>query len=501
MKYLDFEKHIKKELENSTESVQMDSLLASLDLGEKKPTGKGFAFWMLIPLLLLVGSVITWQLMDTNGEGNNNSVWVDNSAPTDENTIAISSDEEMEIEYAKISNNKILGNDGEINTSGSNAGISANSLPSTNRVDQYSELKSENSIKPNLNLQTKSTENIEENFPIQTTNSTPLQNKVQNNVDLSNSYIAKKDFSSIEASNRSTSLTEDDEGSSNSYTKSKLSRDLMSIDMLGNSVGLLDEENVDGKLFSRMKINCPSFDNAGWHMALIPEIGVFKPFKTLESGSLDESTAFKKRTESEKTLEGIELGLYGMLVRDNVPLYLKAGVSYSRISERMDLSYEYIQLDTTVGVISTTVSGNGDTITHVYGDIVTETTFKGSNRQHHYIHLFDIPISMGYTTYIAGLDVGIEAGIKLNFMTRATGNLLVSEKDYTNLSLNRLFKNRLGVSYFGGLMIGRNFGKFGDIYIAPRFTYFPSEFNNQDNHITQRYFNIGLNAGVVYKIN
>ena len=236
-------------------------------------------------------------------------------------------------------------------------------------------------------------------------------------------------------------------------------------------------------------------------MALVPEVGIFHPIKTLENKSDEESAAFNQRFKSENTLEGLEIGLYGMLVRDNVPMYLKAGVSYSRISERMELQYEYTEQDTTIGIISSTVSGNGDTITHIYGEIVTETTFKGSNRQHHYIHLFDIPVSIGYTTYLAGLDIGIEAGVKVNFMTRATGKLLTSEKDYINLSFNKLFKNRIGLSYFGGLMIGRNFGRFGDIYIAPRFTYFPNSFDNQNNNISQKYFNIGLNVGVVYKIN
>jgi hypothetical protein len=64
-----------------------------------------------------------------------------------------------------------------------------------------------------------------------------------------------------------------------------------------------------------------------------------------------------------------------------------------------------------------------------------------------------------------------------------------------------LFKDRVGLSYFGGLMIGRNFGRFGDIFIAPRFTYFPNSFNNQNNSISQKYYNIGLNAGIIYKIN
>ena len=265
---------------------------------------------------------------------------------------------------------------------------------------------------------------------------------------------------------------------------------------------MFENKEVDGKLFSRMKINCPSFDDAGWHLALVPEVGLFYPIKTLESKALaEEKTGYFERLESETTLEGIELGLHGMLVRDNVPLYLKAGISYSRIAERVDLGYDYIEVDTIIGVISETYFENGDSTKTIKGPIARETRHTGSNRKHHYIHMFDIPVAVGFTTYIAGLDIGIEAGIKFNFMTRATGNLLTSRSEYTNLSLNRLFKTNIGVSYFGGLMIGRNFGRYGDIFIAPRFTYFPNEFNNELNNVSQKYMAVGLNAGVIYKIN
>ena len=280
-----------------------------------------------------------------------------------------------------------------------------------------------------------------------------------------------------------------------------ISRENLSLSSISmRSISITGLDNLGDNIFSRMKINCPSFDKAHWRLALIPEVGIFAPFKTLESKKADNSQAFEERQKWEETLEGINLGLYSMLVRDGLPFYLKAGVSYSRISERMDLEYNYTELDTTIGVISQTVSANGDSITTIMGPIVSEVTFSGKNRQHSYIHLFDLPVAIGYNTYLGGFDVGIEAGVKINLMTRATGNFLISKSDFTNLSLNEYYKKRIDLSYFGGIMIGRNFGRFGDFYIAPRFTYYPTDFSNDNNDISQKYVTMGVNLGYVYKL-
>ncbi len=485
MKYLDFEKHIKKELEGSRETVQMDALLTSLNLGQKTKRA-GFAYWKIAPFLILTLSVFAWKFMD--GYENKNDGF-----HTEKASAAVSSEEGVYNSKASAENDNSTS---EVETNVTldtkndhSESINTNNINSTNTTSNLNDIPTKNQ-----GSEINKTPPANNTFPINNNKkSNQLHlNEASETINLNTSYVHPAKTSASSSPNINSTA---------SATSAKISRNIENVSSLYKSIDALENENIDGKLFSRMKINCPSFDNVGWHMALIPEIGVFLPRKTLTKNDFEESAAFDERINSESTLEGIELGLYGMLVRDNIPLYLKAGVSYSRITERMDLKYEYIQLDTVVDIVSSTVSANGDTITHIYGDVVKETKFKGSNRQHHYIHLFDVPISVGYTTYIGGLDIGIEGGVKVNFMTRATGNLLTSQKDYTNLSLNRMFKNRIGLSYFGGLMIGRNFGRFGDFYIAPRFTYFPNEFNNQNNPIDQKYFNIGLNAGVVYKIN
>ena len=537
MKYLDFEKHIKKEFENSKEPVQMDALLSSLDLG-KQPKSKGFAFWMIIPFLILTFSVLAWKFVDVNNYKGDDLSHTNKEGVSSSEGIGTDVYNNFESTIVQNNSSQTLQNENPLTPQQENTLASQNesaqapqgesaltsqnesTLTSIDESTLISDDDDNNRFSTETNGEvfgtpftiktTKITKNKNTNSDTDSNNNSIPANSAQTNYKSQSAYpiqsgrsIDETDLNAVlsQPSESTNSLNSGNVGNSSASIGISRSRTMLSFDQLDQSIGILDESEIDGNLFTRMKINCPSFENPSWHMALIPEVGIFLPKKTLSPNSFDESPAYLKRLDSESTLEGIQLGLYGMVVRDNIPFYLKAGLSYSRITERMELEYEYTRKDTMEGIVSTTVSGNGDTTIHIKGDIVTETLFKGSNRQHHYIHLFDVPISIGYTTYIAGLDVGIEGGVKVNFMTRATGNLLTSENEYTNLSLNRLFKNRVGLSYFGGLMIGRNFGRFGDIYIAPRFTYYPDDFSNQNNSVSQKYFTIGLNAGVVYKIN
>ena len=189
-----------------------------------------------------------------------------------------------------------------------------------------------------------------------------------------------------------------------------------------------------------------------------------------------------------------------MLVRDKMPFFLKAGLSYTKISERMELEYNFTDTKESFGVIGVTVSANGDSITTIEGPIIVETVYTGKNTRHHYVHLVDLPVSIGYTAYVGGFDIAIEGGVKVNLMTRATGNQLVGRRTYDNLSFSQSFKRKVGLSYFGGLMIGRNLGRFGDFYIAPRFHYYPDDFTSAKNTVSQKYVTLGINAGVIYKI-
>lgn len=510
MKYSDFEKHIGNELGKAQEAVNMNELLIGLNLANLAPKRKTrpFFLWIMIPLLL-IGSIATFLVMEGT------------------NVFKLNKVSANAIIQSKTDSKKVIN---EINAGMINVNQNANTellndktkgdiektiqTTTINTKSKNSEVKSPDYI---LALRKNDLTNIQLNQETHL-NSLPdihsieSQKKLGPTTPIVNENIFSNSsmpgLTNLRAS-VSTELSKGDVvANGRSYYESMpnnnlnpISRahlSLSSISMRPISVSGLGNERAS--IFSRMKINCPSFNQAYWRLALIPDVGIFAPFKTLENKKEENGQAFEERRKMEETLEGINLGLYSMLVRDGLPIYFKAGISYSRISERMDLEYNYTELDTTIGVISQTVSANGDSITTIMGPIVSEIEFTGKNRQHNYIHLFDLPVSVGYNAYVAGFDVGIEGGVKINLMTRATGNLLTSKSEFTNLSLNELYKKRIGLSYFGGLMVGRNFGRFGDIYIAPRFTYYPTDFSNDNNDISQKYVTMGVNVGYVYKL-
>jgi len=493
-----------QELSGAREVVEMDALLESLDLGSQDDSGKvgSILIWILIPFLLFT-SALTFVSLNGNSD----------------QTSKLAHDIESKSKLIVGDNDKV----GSFSTNKVNTSI----IDQTAKERQLSESKDVNKeIDANDIAQDVKNNSKSEKLKLEETNNRLTTQNTSNSTRLfSHSRTEKKPnptiqtvndgfFSNLSDNSDSKTIKTTLDKSQNSLDEISYYKPISENSAIRNAIeepsGLAKSisqvtklEEVDQELdgiFSRMKINCPSFNQAFWRLALVPEVGVFEPYKTLEQKTGEGSLAFDQRNRYEQSLEGINLGLYGMVVRDKLPVYLKAGVSYSRIAEQLNYNYSDTSYVTELGIVSSTVSANGDTITHIYGDVISEVISNRTGRQHNYIHLFDMPISVGYNTYVLGFDVGLEAGVKVNLMTRATGALLTDNNEFINLSLNRYFKPKIGLSYFGGLMIGRNFGRFGDFYLAPRFTYYPSDFSSNVNSVSQKYVTIGLNAGFVYKI-
>lgn len=489
MKYSEFEKHISAKLNGNRESVDMDNLLNALDLKEERKI-KPLYYLLILPFLIIGAlgwySLSSGDVIAPEKPALSQSLDLDSDIQNDEPTSPITT-----LNYTNTNNqntenqpkNNLLenaSNNEENTTQQTHLDGSKTQTKTTVNQKYLSENKSNNkTLKQSINT----TENKQDTYTIDRTNEISLDLQAD---------APQAELNDIErvTSNRNSS---NDIGEAVVLDVANIEmRNLLEIDQLENQLA--------SDAFSRMKINCPSFNKAHWRIALIPEVGIYAPQKTLTPKFTDQSAAFITRQNNESTLEGIEVGLHAMLVRDRLPFYMKLGTSYSRIAERTDLDYEFVERDTMVGIISSTVSMNGDTVTHIYGDIVTETTFTGKETRHSFIHTIDLPISAGYTTYVGGFDIGVEAGVRINLMTRGTGNQLVTDTEFANLSFEPLVKRRIGLSYFGGLLIGRSIGGIGDFYLAPRFIYNPNDFASLQNQISQNYFSVGLNIGYVHMI-
>ncbi|HMR88573.1 MAG TPA: hypothetical protein PKD51_10480 [Saprospiraceae bacterium] len=271
-----------------------------------------------------------------------------------------------------------------------------------------------------------------------------------------------------------------------------------------NNISLLSNLSAN-VLFDRPKVVtdkvvCPTFSSRHkWYIELIPEIGYFRPLKTLENTTGEQNSVFDLRNKNEKTLEGIQAALYLQLRKQKSPLYLKAGLSYARLTEKMQLDYSYTKLDTSRGIISVTVSQTGDTVTTIIGDIVTEKTLSGKKVAHHSFSLYDIPIAIGYEKKMGPWSFGIEGGVMLNLSMQASGSTLFSDTSFVSVDASpNQYRTNVGLSYFGGLNVGRDFHRIGRIYLAARARFIPATFTTDAQRFRQSYNFAGLHLGYVY---
>jgi hypothetical protein len=168
----------------------------------------------------------------------------------------------------------------------------------------------------------------------------------------------------------------------------------------------------------------------------------------------------------------------------------------------MKLAYNYTKKDTTFGIISITKSQSGDTITTIYGDIITDIRKSGNKIVHHSFRMYDIPISLGYEKRLKNWVLGGELGGIININATSSGHTLTNDTSFTSVMRPiTYFKNNFGLSYFGGLSIGHDFGNLGRFAVTARYRVNPSSFASNQNNVSQQYRFFSLNLGYFWLLN
>jgi len=462
MRYNEFEKHISETLGSQTGDVDINALMSAIRAPEK-PARRVFAWWFLLPILL--GASTVWYFYQTVTNTTVETKNVNSSIEKTEKSTLTSLENPKENVIEK--------------TQKSLSPVSADS----NLQESAEENSGKNLIPASFSSDSKAIND----------NSSTISNSKNSSLTINDDY-AETNQSSDNDLISAVSHTKDDQKLKN--------RSLENVTSLISNLKLLADLDQDEEgLGSKMKINCPDFDKARWHFSIVPEIGAFMPKKHLGYQNGEVPTSFDLRSSEEQSLPGLSAALYGMILRDDMPFYVKAGFSYNRFIEKMNYDYEYTEQDTTVGIISTTVSANGDTITHIYGDIITETTYRGTESRHYRLSTVNLPVALGYNMYFRGFDIGFEGGVNFNLTTYSSGHIIGQEEiAYIPVKESQFFKKRLGLSYFGGISINKNISPWCDIFISPRISVYPEGFNSSNNQISQMYTVFGLYSGIIYKI-
>lgn len=255
----------------------------------------------------------------------------------------------------------------------------------------------------------------------------------------------------------------------------------------------------ENKVTLNREVECPTFrKNRTMKLSLIPEIGYFRPLKKLSPESTPAPETYNLRNESEKSLEGLQAALYARLQRPGSNWGISTGLHYTRLTERMNLQYTYIKSDTTQGIISITVSQTGDTITTIYGDIITQTRVTGNTTSHYTLSTFDIPLSLFYEKDFESWSLGAEAGAYFNLSLASKGNILTSVNGFVDVKTAAAFKSSLGVSGFASVYVKKSMGP-GNLFLSLRGRFIPSAFNTQGYGTVQKYQFVGAHLGYEFR--
>lgn len=476
MKYQEFEDGLAKKFEGHTVQVDVDALINNLDKNDKKRP----LFW--IPILAFgIALISTFAYFTLSEDSNDTDTKPSNSivstAPHNPQPSSASSfvatasqdSEKSEVSILEDQNNKTPESMADAKTS--IVSISNNRMSTEKNITQQAQPAFS---KPESKIHAVTSK------PINTQHS---QNTFTHTGDKSPSETT----SSLVKSSKQ--VTE---------SNTTLSRDIVDFQLLNGYDALLDFEERMMDMDPR-KVKCPSFgDPTEWYIDIIPTLGGGIPQKSLDIINFNDDV-YALRDQQESPLEVLTASLTARVSNNKLPVYIRGGAAYSRLTERMKLNITYVERDTTVGIISITQSQNGDTLTVIQGDIITETEYTRKSSDHYYLHLIDIPVSIGYLHDMKnGWRVGGELGAQLNLSLKAKGKILETPSEYTELPAAGRFKNSLGLSYFGGLSIERQIGEVGAFYINPQVRYIPNSLNPSSYGLEQKYTLYSLNVGYVH---
>lgn len=494
MKYKNFENQISEAFRQDSAAVDTDALLASLGIPVTVEKERRTAYWvysaLALLLLLLVGSYFFINRNTNTGqvfnEVSNTNLSQNNLNHSPNESGVIASSDFAEEERSDESSEKLLTEQNVDSTEGLVEDVVRN-LEKT-EISNNSTNYSQNQTRKLLSDRDQIIANVK-----QKVSDVSSQTTAKNSV--ISEFNSHSEVSAMEARNV------ESEKIKGSDSKSILTENRSSIDDVF-LLDLLDVELVSQKEYpGLMDPECPSFSyRIPWNISLLAEVGVMKPMKELESDNPELDSIFAFREMNENSKEAIQLGLHAKVSRGSNPLYVRGGIAYTRIAEQMTEEYDYTEQDTMRGVISITESMDGDTITRIYGDIISETRYTGRTVKHYFLHLWDFPIAVGYEIPVGGsFYVGGELGVQFNFRTSGTGFVFRDVNDYADLSEVSTKETKVGMSYFGGFHFGKHLNKRSSIQLSARFRYYPNRFSTVDPSITQRYNLAGLHAGYVYR--
>lgn len=215
--------------------------------------------------------------------------------------------------------------------------------------------------------------------------------------------------------------------------------------------------------------------------------------RSFSANNISDLAYAEKRSATEKAIMSYTVGLRASVVFPT-GIAARTGVQYSNNTERFD----YIKETQTITIERKDKDGN------VIGfeTIVKEIMDQSYN---HYKNV-DIPIIIGYEKELKDFVLSVNTGLGINISSSQSGKIYQSDLTSIYNMSNQgegnqvVYKNHTGISWIGS--IGLNY-KYNDkimLMLEPSARYYLKSITDESYPLRQKYFFMGLNIGLRYKI-
>ncbi len=485
MKYKEFENNLSQKLNAEEINVDTGSLIEAIHKGSKnKSYNYYFGFFSLIALGLI--SAWAFNFNSVNDKG------IKNDLHSNSLNINKITDDKNSFLHQNISGKLLDNNDKNLSEENqefvNENNVNEKALSSTNAVQENKNQQSRHESEANnqqiniKNFPNKKYTNKSSNVTyLKTPNNKLYPKPIEEE---STSFIERASSETVKLGQQSTIIKDDTE----------LKRSLINVPTISN---LNNELNYERAL-AYEAVECPDFLTGGVKVSYNIEAGIFFADKALIEKEEENEEMYLLRKDKEKTLESLNIASSAIIKKENGPFYITAGVSYTRIAEQMRLNHNWTEYDTSIGIISTTTSQTGDTITVVMGEIIKEINYQRNSVDHYYIHLVDLPFGLGLENHRGNFIYGIDGGVQLNLYTHSTGRFYRNVASYTELPNENVFRTAIGISYYGSMRMGLKLNYNSSVYLAAKVRFIPGDFAANNNNISQYYTLYGINAGYRY---
>ncbi len=496
----------------------------------KKDKRRRFAFWWrtLLPGLIIVvlgTGAYTWYKMSNSNiadkniaavtkpatdpvpnHSNNNTVSSNNETVTNNNSSPVDNASSNNNSAASLTNDHSSSQMNDIVAAGNNTNSTSKNLTSVNAT------RNSSSTKQKSNIVTRN-EKEEKNY---TSSNIAKTTAVKNNLKKKNNNTVGNDIADQENNGSTFSKTSFATSLSNKK-KAKKQNDLSLSSMNKNeeeqnqefqnnfSLAMMRAAQQAGEpsfettiTETKKPLDCPTpFGRRGssWFVDGFVSPNYISRSLTNNGNQIE----FNKKDSSESLKLSFSGGInVGRMFGNHFSL--KTGLTYSLTTEKFNWSKINSIKDVLIISVKKIVIAPGDTV-YVYDTShfqqIGRLTTNSTNRY----HSFDVPLIFGYETKGDNIRFNINAGVIFNITTIARGKTLSVADSAVDIKSSGYFKNSVGFSLFGSVMMLKRLNDNLDFFVEPYFRQGLGNMATDKAYFKQTLRSFGLNLGFRYKFN